>query len=458
MRKNITGFFLIFFTLHLISCKEDKLDDFKIQTVVSSVGKAGGISGEIVKSNEYLQLPIVVHFSPSASKAFEVELSLDLDQAKEYISTNKVGDTHVAIRTETVNIPNSVKVDYGTDSTIFNLIVNRTEVERYFGKKIVIAYTLKSVSKGNSITQEGKSNVIVFNSEDVITSDDIHYLTLTNGGGEILELKNQRNYESSSTGLTTAIGISLASFPGSSFEVEIDVNTDTIAHLVNIGKLPKNTIALSTSDFTYDKKVKFLGNAKTAPLELNVPWSVINGNIDKKLAVLLKLKSSSLHVLHPEESQTVVLIDSENVIEIDVTNEGELSVSHENHDGADGKEGSKKLVDNNSNTKFLLRDFRGELWCQIEFDEAQKIGAYTMTSANDAENRDPNEWNLQGSDDGVSWTIVDKREREVFNQRFMTKRYDIQFAKAYKFYRLNITSNVGNNLFQLAEWRLIRIP
>ena len=45
-----------------------------------------------------------------------------------------------------------------------------------------------------------------------------------------------------------------------------------------------------------------------------------------------------------------------------------------------------------------------------------------MTSANDAPERDPRDWTIQGSaDGGATWTTVDTRTGQTFDQRYQTK-------------------------------------
>ena len=80
---------------------------------------------------------------------------------------------------------------------------------------------------------------------------------------------------------------------------------------------------------------------------------------------------------------------------------------------------------------------------------------YTMTSANDAQARDPKAWRLEGSLDGVNYIIFDTRQDQVFESRFQTKIYDFDNTVAYKYYRIIILQNRGNDaLFQLAEWTM----
>jgi hypothetical protein len=95
------------------------------------------------------------------------------------------------------------------------------------------------------------------------------------------------------------------------------------------------------------------------------------------------------------------------------------------------------------------------LWVQYQSTVAAIVTAYTITSANDVPTRDPKDWNLAGSNDGVNWTVIDSRSGETFASRFLIKTYLINNnSTAYIYYRLNITSNNGNTGTQFAEWEL----
>jgi hypothetical protein len=79
----------------------------------------------------------------------------------------------------------------------------------------------------------------------------------------------------------------------------------------------------------------------------------------------------------------------------------------------------------------------------------------TLTSGNDAADRDPKAWTLEGSSNGTTWTVLDTRSNEAFANRLMTKTYFFQNSTAYTHYRLSITENNGGGLFQMTEWRLL---
>jgi hypothetical protein len=79
---------------------------------------------------------------------------------------------------------------------------------------------------------------------------------------------------------------------------------------------------------------------------------------------------------------------------------------------------------------------------------------YTITSANDAQARDPKSWRLEGSLDGTNWVQLDTRQEIEFSSRFETRIYDFANTVAYGYYRLTILTNRGDGLFQMAEWTM----
>ncbi|MDN3492738.1 DUF4998 domain-containing protein [Winogradskyella bathintestinalis] len=134
-----------------------------------------------------------------------------------------------------------------------------------------------------------------------------------------------------------------------------------------------------------------------------------------------------------------------------------LTVNIENNDGSGGAEGSLKVVDGDTNTKFLIFNYTTDFWIQQEFFNAAISNRYTLTSGNDAAGRDPKNWTLSGSNDGTTWTDLDTRTDETFAERNETKEYTFNSTTPYKYYRISITANNGDGLFQLSEWRMLSI-
>jgi len=115
-------------------------------------------------------------------------------------------------------------------------------------------------------------------------------------------------------------------------------------------------------------------------------------------------------------------------------------------------EGAAELVDGDSNTKWLTFDDHG--WVHVRLDEAVRVVRYALTSANDAPERDPRDWEIQGSNDGESWTTIDSRSGQSWEQRFQTREFEIASPQAFSHYRIDISANQSGGILQLAEWQM----
>jgi len=120
-----------------------------------------------------------------------------------------------------------------------------------------------------------------------------------------------------------------------------------------------------------------------------------------------------------------------------------------------------KLFDNSSATKWLAGQ-TSNAWVQIQFlyGDTQAVKKYGMVSADDAPTRDPKNWRIEGSNDGMSWTVLDEQSNQTFSARFQTKEYVIQESKVneYAYYRLFILNNNGESSnTQLADWKLYAV-
>lgn len=120
-----------------------------------------------------------------------------------------------------------------------------------------------------------------------------------------------------------------------------------------------------------------------------------------------------------------------------------------------------KAFDNTSATKFLAFDnpAAGDP-TYLVYDFASTNGfavnRYTITSANDAAGRDPRDFELQGSNNGTTWTAVDSRTNVFFFGRFETQSFVTANVAAFQMYRLAVseTWNTGQGEVQLSELQL----
>ncbi|RAV05054.1 hypothetical protein DQG13_04010 [Paenibacillus sp. YN15] len=113
-----------------------------------------------------------------------------------------------------------------------------------------------------------------------------------------------------------------------------------------------------------------------------------------------------------------------------------------------------KAFDHNKLTKYYTP--HGTAWIQFRFaNESQfVVNRYRISSANDNQTtRDPKNWTVKGSNDGVNWVTLDTRSNQSFELRFQTKEYTFNNATGFEYIRLEITSNGGSAL-QLSELQL----
>jgi hypothetical protein len=82
---------------------------------------------------------------------------------------------------------------------------------------------------------------------------------------------------------------------------------------------------------------------------------------------------------------------------------------------------------------------------------AYNIHTYTITTANDAADRDPKDWTFQGCSGSCSvssdtgWVTLDTRTGQFAGAgRFQTNSYSFANSTAYRQYRLRITANNGS--------------
>jgi len=88
----------------------------------------------------------------------------------------------------------------------------------------------------------------------------------------------------------------------------------------------------------------------------------------------------------------------------------------------------------------------------VEFADPVAITHFTMTSSNDSPERDPVFWQIQGSNDGITFeTIYDHTGQAIWDARNQTALFVLENpAVAYKFIRYSVTQT-GSSLHALGE-------
>jgi len=308
--KKMGCYFLFFVTLAAGCRKKDLQDLGTLASEPRVVSAQAVVAGEITKDNSSVTVPFHIKLSGPAGKAFQVAVDLNDDTVSRMIASGALPNTVLA-PAGAVYLPSVVNVTYGTDSATGFAIVKLSEVERNYGKNVAFMIRLKNPGKGNTIDAAKGSFLAVINTSNLMTADDLHTLSISNGGGGILSVEYQRNYVSNPGGITIPLIVSLANQASAAFDVKVRLNTDTIDRLIADGTLPSNTVQLNAGSFSIDTLVRIGTGLNSTIIKLAIPWSVFDANIinNNYFAFYVSLADPTRHILHPTKSNVVVLVN-----------------------------------------------------------------------------------------------------------------------------------------------------
>lgn len=135
----------------------------------------------------------------------------------------------------------------------------------------------------------------------------------------------------------------------------------------------------------------------------------------------------------------------------DITDLTDGKISSQYND-ASVMESIGKLIDNNENSKYLT--FHNQAWIMFQSAKPYIINRYTLTSGNDAPQRDPKDWQLEGSHNGVTFYPIDQRQDQSFSGRNVKQEFIVKNnSEAYSYFRLSMVNHSGT-ILQLSELEL----
>ena len=119
-------------------------------------------------------------------------------------------------------------------------------------------------------------------------------------------------------------------------------------------------------------------------------------------------------------------------------------------------EDQDKAFDGDIATKWLdnagIPSSENPSWINIKFGSQQLVDKLTLVSANDAQERDPQDIELKASNDGSNWTVLANWSGLEFLGRFLSKELTFTNTQNYNEFRLNISKNNGDvSMTQIAE-------
>lgn len=111
-----------------------------------------------------------------------------------------------------------------------------------------------------------------------------------------------------------------------------------------------------------------------------------------------------------------------------------------------------KVVDADADTKYATG--HNAFYITWKGNQSVAVTGYSITSADDAPEKDPKTWVLSASNDNSTWVELDAKEGQIFGGRKETKDFGLANETEYLYYRLEIKENAGNPNTQIAEWTL----
>jgi hypothetical protein len=116
-------------------------------------------------------------------------------------------------------------------------------------------------------------------------------------------------------------------------------------------------------------------------------------------------------------------------------------------------EGAANAFDGNASTKYLNFD-KQNAGVTVRLSQGRVVQKFTITTANDAVERDPASYKLYGSNDGVNWTLIKEGPLSLSDSRFsVSGEIAVDNTTAYVYYFIkfpSIKNNSGNSV-QVAE-------
>ena len=97
-----------------------------------------------------------------------------------------------------------------------------------------------------------------------------------------------------------------------------------------------------------------------------------------------------------------------------------------------------------------LTDVTSTGFIQIQLPVNVKLTTYQIYGGYNS-GRSPSTWTILGSNDGTNYTQIDSQSSQTIGS---SKTYSLSTSTTYSYFKLNVTSNSGNSLLGLKQWKL----
>lgn len=98
-------------------------------------------------------------------------------------------------------------------------------------------------------------------------------------------------------------------------------------------------------------------------------------------------------------------------------------------------------------------------WIQYTFDTPKKIAKYTVTPITETTTNAPKDWTFQGSNDGVTWDVLDTQTAQVSWTASEKREFLINenLVKEYSMYKINVINNNGGTTLTINEIEMFEV-
>ncbi|WP_353778355.1 PQQ-dependent sugar dehydrogenase [Winogradskyella sp. 3972H.M.0a.05] len=114
------------------------------------------------------------------------------------------------------------------------------------------------------------------------------------------------------------------------------------------------------------------------------------------------------------------------------------------------------IIDGSVSTKFLDFEYNDGMGFTVDLGGSKRIASsITITTANDVPNRDPQNFTIYGSNNGIDFAEIVTDAIPCVSARFNERTFDFTNTVAYAYYRINFETQCGSaNSIQLSEVQL----
>ena len=134
--------------------------------------------------------------------------------------------------------------------------------------------------------------------------------------------------------------------------------------------------------------------------------------------------------------------------EFDITDQsGQIRSASSNIDGTL----SSAFTDNSG---YVASSYRPE-WIQTHSNSPYVITRYVVGSSLAFHTVCPKDWQLLGSNNGTSWTVLDSRSNEAWPGSHTNRNFNLSSSKGpYKYFRLNVTGSKDNKRYVISNFEI----